>query len=162
KMPRANARHKRPPIRVIDRDLAAAIAVEAIDAAHQSLQLARAFRPRRSVLLGFEEALFPAKLVIARKPLRVERSVFGRSADRATWFALVTAVAEAALLRQRRDVGKHRVQAAALGATTVGVRCSAAIPELQLAHSRRINDDASFGNEEHLPRRRRVASLAVG
>src|SRR5262249_40897346 len=85
--------------------LAPAITVEAILLTQHSLERLRAFGTRCGVLLGFEEALFPAELVVTREALLLERSFFG-GADGAAWLALVAAVAKATLLRKRSNVGK--------------------------------------------------------
>src|SRR5262249_20561091 len=67
-----------------------------------------------------------------------------------------------ALLRERSDVDERCVQAASFATSFAGARCSIAVPELELAHSGRVDEDAAAGNEEHLTRRCGVAAFAVG
>jgi len=95
-------------------------------------------------LPGRDEFPLAFQLAVAAGPLACQCPALDRYDHGAARPADVAAVAEGAFVRERVNVFKGAVQ------TGVGVL------EAQLAQSRRVYDDASSGNHDHLARGRRV------
>src|SRR5512133_2957851 len=116
----------------------------------EAAQLARDRAPAR-LLRARGRALAPRgldlglalELVQPVEPLPGERPRLDRRADRAPRLAGVAAVAEAAAVRERRDVGERPVEA--------GV-----VPEPQLADPRAVHDGAARPEREEPPAARHV------
>src|SRR5437879_13361352 len=68
------------------------------------------------------------QLLVAPPPFRIEISIRNRRLNRATVLGAMRAIPETAPLRQDRDIGEGRVQTVRSG------------PQLQLAHTRRIDE----------------------
>ena len=106
-------------------------------------------RPCAPVLLAREPLELALQLAPALVALEVERPVRERRAHRAARLLRVRAVGEAALRRERLDVSERGLEA--------GVR----VPELQLAHARRVEHEPAVGQRHELAVRRRVPAAAV-
>src|SRR5439155_17628558 len=78
-----------------------------------------------------------------------ERSVADRGLHRTAGFALVATVAETALTRERVDVGKCLVESR----TT--------LPQPELAHAGRVDDQPRAGDRDELANRGRVSTAIV-
>jgi len=99
---------------------------------------------KHPILPGRDEFPLAFQLAVAGGPLACQCPALDRYDHGAARPADVAAVAEGAFVRKRVNVFKGAVQ------TGVGVL------EAQLAQSRRVYDDASSGNHDHLARGRRV------
>src|SRR5262245_26921603 len=84
------------------------------------------------------------QLAIAREPLGRELASRDRGRDGASRLALVTAVAETTVLRKRGDVCERDLDAAVI------------FEQAELAHARRVDQNAAFGQLNELARGRRV------
>src|SRR5580765_5546353 len=106
-------------------------------------------RLRAAVLLRRQPLELTLELAPALEALQVERPVRERGTDRAAGLAPVRTVGEPALCSQRLDVLERRLE------TGLG------IPQLQLAHSGRVEHETAFGKPNELPVRGRVPAAAV-
>ena len=84
-------------------------------------------------MLGVELA---AELVVAHQPIGIEVALFGGRDHGAAGFVPVGAVAETALLGERLDIRKRCFHRVCVG------------PELDLAHSGRVDQDAAVRQDE--------------
>src|SRR6185503_14552751 len=95
------------------------------------------------------EFLLPLQLAIALEPRLGEHAARDGDNDGAARLAGMAAIAEAAALADRLDVGERA------GDSLAG------LPQLQLAHARGVDQDAAAGEQHELTARRRVPPAAV-
>src|SRR5918996_57883 len=106
-------------------------------------------RARPWVALQVEVTQLPQQLAVALEPFRGEAAVLHGGEDRTPRLALVGAVGEPTPRGEVGDVRKSPVDA------PVG------IPEAELPHAGRVEDEAAAGEQDQLPVRGRVPALAV-
>jgi hypothetical protein len=110
--------------------------------------LTLAFDQRTLVLLTLDMSAFRIQLAEALEPAPGELPGRDCREYRATGFVAVPAVAEPAVGSEVGDVRK-------------GLRQAAAVPQLQLAHARRVDQQPAAGKENQLAIRAGVAAAAV-
>lgn len=98
---------------------------------------------------GGVEPFLGDKFAPSRQPRRIYAAVSYPSIDRASWFAVMLAVVEPALICQGRQIFKD------IGDTRFNVG------ELDFSHPRRVEKPASVGVEVQLPPCGRVTAFAV-
>src|SRR5207302_2304459 len=104
---------------------------------------------RSRVALARDGRFFTLELAVPRVAVGVETPGLERLADRASRLGIVRAVGEAAGARQRLDIREHRREA--------GVR----VPELELAHSGRVDDDPAAVDQHELAVGGRMTPAAI-
>ena len=105
----------------------------------QDLEPPLLFELRVDVLLTRAELLLQVQLAIALEAAGVEPSVSDGVCDGAARLSLMSAIAKAAGFSERVDVGKRAPERLAR------------VPQLQLPHARRVDEDAAARHENHLP-----------
>src|SRR5262249_10265746 len=89
--------------------------------------------------------LLPLEFLKALPASGIQRAILERRLNRTAWLGAVRAVAIPAACGERCNIGERRVEC---------VRVH--VPELQLAHARRVDDDEARRRDDELAVRRRV------
>src|SRR5688500_17720775 len=93
--------------------------------------------------------VLPAEIEVALVAVRAKRAVVDGGTDSTAGLGVMPAIAESAGARMRDDVGERLVE------TLV------AVPELQLPHAGRVDQQAAARAQEHLPMHARVAAARI-
>src|ERR1043166_1853899 len=118
-----------------------------VDSFPAFLEVARKSR----VSLARRVRLFTLEFLETLPAIEFERPVLERALDRTTGLIAMRAIAEPAQGGERRDIGKRRVE-----------RRGRRVPELQLAHARRVDDEHAGWRDDQFAPGRRVPAFADG